>query len=215
MNDHLRAARRAQSRPIVSPTGIFLVSHVVPAFSYVFLSLTRIPFNVLAIVTLLFSVGNFFIVKNISGYQMLGLKWAYDCRSLGIAVSSRPEPFVPVLGQSNFFWMGIFVFNAFWVVCFFVSLAGPLSKSAISGVAFLLELANLVCFAKAHRESKQRTGQAVLSSMRDGIHFEEVPEGAGAPPRQPPKPALEKVAATSIELPPPLTGGDGSDDGIF
>jgi hypothetical protein len=39
----------------------------------------------------------------------------------------------------------------------------------------LLELANHVCFARADRESKQRTEPAMLNSIKKGVH-EQVPE---------------------------------------
>jgi hypothetical protein len=227
MNDRPFAGR-VTSRPLLNPSAIFTVSNFLPAFLYLLLSFTGVSSNILAFIVIILSFTNFFILKNISGYQLLGLKWSYNFQSCGISVFSRPEPFVPNLSQSNFFWIGLFFINGFWIVCFFVNISTSMAKSAISAISFAFEFTNLIFFGKAHRESKQQIGLAVLASINDGIHFEQVPEQTApllttasekvAPASielPPPLTATEKVVTPSIELPPPLTEPEFPDDEIF
>jgi hypothetical protein len=216
MDEQFVIAHRSQRRPVISPTGIYLVSKCVPFLTFLLLSSLSASPPLLAFPTIILSVLNFFVMKNISGYQMLGLRWSLDLPGWSLGVVSRPEPFVPLLNQSNLFWLG-FVFSiAIWTICFFVNLFGPFPRRAsISGSSCLLEAVNFICFAKSHRKSKHRTEAAVLNSLKDGVHFDLVPDteeekAEGEVPRQDDSPG-----AASVNLPPPLAPAEVPEDEIY
>jgi hypothetical protein len=216
MDEQFIIAHRSQHRPVISPTGIYLISKSLPFVAFLLLNSLSAPPLLLTFTTVFLSLLNFFVMKNISGYQILGLKWSINLPGRSLAVLSRPEPFVPLLNQSNLFWLG-FVFSiAAWTVCFFVNLFGPFPRKAgISGSSCLLEAVNFVCFAKSHRESKHRTEAAVLNSLKDGVHFDLVPENEEEKAEDEVPPRDDSPAATSVDLPPPLAAAEVPEDKIY
>jgi hypothetical protein len=165
--------------------------------------------QLLTFATLLLSVVNFFVMKHISGYQLLGLRWLVSLPGCSLSVLSRPEPFVPLLSQSNLFWLGFICSIAVWFVCFVVNVLGPFfQKVAVSGTSCLLETVNLICFAKSHRESKHRTEVAVLNSLKDGVHFDLVPDNDDEKVDENVTRQDDNPATASVALPPPLAPED-------
>jgi hypothetical protein len=211
------AGPRPTYRAIFTPISIYVSTKLLPLICYFVLITAGVESSLLGIIIVLTLLLEFFVMKNISGLQLLGLKWFLDIHTHSIAIFSRPEPFIPAIGDSNFFWVCGFFSVAFWFVCFLIEFfQSRLGRSGIAFIAAALNSLNLACFIQAHRISKSQLEAAVLNSMRDGVSFDLVPEQElEAREKDPVIPAAPDRPSTAVDLPPPLASPDQEDDDII
>ncbi|OHT12429.1 hypothetical protein TRFO_17691 [Tritrichomonas foetus] len=209
-------------KPFIQPTAFCLVARLLPIAAYLLLWIFQAEKTISTVVTLLFSVIEFVAIKNISGLQLVGLNWSIDFKSFKFTYYSKPEPFVPVLSQSNFFWMSFFGVLIVWGYFFIHDIfTAPASEMIGSFFGLFLEILNFMCFTRAHGLAKSAAEKAVLSSIQEGVQFELVPDDDDNPiennntnyylaPTNSTNTQTERKTrniseeATAVTLPPPL-----------
>lgn len=214
-------------KSFLSPVSICFLIKLLPVLSYFFLSILRIEDSVVAVITLIFLFVEFVFIKYIGGFNLVGLKWSIDLSSFGFQWYSKPESFVPLQSNTNFFWMSFFTFLVIWLICFFIAFFSFTKiKAVISLVGFICEGVNLYMFSKALNYSKKQVEKAALDSMQVEVHFDLVPENdleandkvqinddqnkSGSYSMQ--KKTSKVLDTTSVELPPPLMPANTSEN---
>lgn len=206
-------------KSFLSPVSVCFIMKNLPFISYFFLSLLGVEDSVISVITLIFLFIEFMFIKYVSGFNLVGLKWSIDLSSMSFRWYSKPEPFVPILSNTNFFWMSFFIFLVIWLICFFIAFFTSTKIKAITSLTgFICEGVNFYMFSKAHNYAKKQVEKAVLNSIQDDVHFDFVPETdleinykENTTNNQQknesyflPKKTSKVLDTTSVELPPPL-----------
>lgn len=164
-------------KSLISPAAYCSLVKLLPFLSYFILSLLHVEDSVVAVITLILVFIEFVFIKYVSGINLVGLKWSIDFSSLSFQWYSKPEPFIPSISDTNFFWMSFFTFLIIWLICFFIAFYSSTKIKAITSlISFICEGVNLYMFSKAHNCAKKQVEKAVLNSIQEEVHFDLVPE---------------------------------------
>lgn len=149
-----------ETRSSVLSVFIYVILRVISLFIFLAVALfIKDPRLVLAIV-----IGNrlviFFVNKNFSGLQLVGLKWEllFTPNEKGnfLEYYIRPDLSIPNSCQSYTFWLGFFVSMIFWTcMSIFLVIFFEFSKSLASFLSCLLDVLNFYFFAQALAHQKQ------------------------------------------------------------
>lgn len=124
-------------------------------FSYLFFNLVIGDDILLFILVTLLSAFDFYMVKNISGRLMIGMRWWSDLDSQGKEqwnFESHETTFQPQSGHSSIFWTSLGVSVLFWgFFCFLNILSLKIYWLLVTGIAFSLAGINLWAFFKCSR----------------------------------------------------------------
>lgn len=197
---------------LIDPVGLYIMAKNIPYLFYLLLSIIDAPTNLQVILIGICLVAEFYITQNISGLQLVGLKWTFNLSTLRIEKYSKPEPFVPNSRHSSIFWSQFFISCAIWIIIFCITMfISSLANSIICLIAFALEVFNLNMFMSAQQESKQKIEANLLSSMKDdNVQFEFVPDDENViesheeTPQQLDNSSKRIDPIHSIPLPPPI-----------
>lgn len=165
--------------PCIHPITLFIILKILPIillFVQIFIHINNGTSSIILILLLLIE---FWMTKNVSGLQLVGLKWEVDItKCLKFSYFSKPDPFVPKVSSSNTFWMSHFAFLIIWVISIVIFFITHVYKYVPIGViGALLNTINLKMFLKANDKHKLDSEQAALAILKDNdVHFNLVKE---------------------------------------
>ena len=122
----------------------------------------------LFIIIVLFSAVDFWIVKNISGRILVGLRWFHEVQDDGSSkwlYLSKPENSLPAIipSESYLFWMAVYVTPIFWVI---MSIMNMMSAYLIVAmVPLVLTSANLIGYWKCQADSNQKIASFLIQRL--------------------------------------------------
>jgi hypothetical protein len=156
---------------------LYMFTKLAALSTFALLCLLALKGVTISVVSVVLLFVDFWFTQNIHGLQLVGLRWWYEFGS-GFQYYSKPDPFVPLIGASNIFWMGFFVFTVIWIFTFVVSIFTSGFLIALNALlAVALQILNLSMFMRAHRTAKAVAERAALNILQgESINFELVRE---------------------------------------
>jgi hypothetical protein len=150
----------------------------VPFFAYYVISAFLKDANVSVTLFFLAQILEFWIVKNRSGWHLIGLTWFIEPDDTGSIVqfAAKPAPFVPSFSLSNAFWIGYFTSLLLWGAIIFIDLVQRrLLLLMLSLIGFGFQAMNLIIFMKAHSATQKEAALIARTGiMDDSIRFAKV-----------------------------------------
>ena len=124
------------------------------------LGLCKMPPEIPITFILISGMVEFWFTKNVSGLQLVGMRWSHEIGDNGephLFFYVRPDPYVSEQQDSNAFYFGLVSASLVWFVFFTLSILFFKAISlAISLIIFSLEIFNLICFFKCSQISIQQ-----------------------------------------------------------
>lgn len=129
--------------------------------------------NVVLVLFVCAAALEFWVVKGVFAWEMIGIMWVVEPDSSGGLVQyvSRPAPFVPFLALANFFWIGASVSLGLWLI---LLVAGPFVATRrmlhflLALIGFAGQLVNMMLLKKGHDQVQKETADIARSAMVDG-----------------------------------------------
>lgn len=152
---------------------IYIAAQSIPLIAYFFFHIFKLNILSALLLMICFLVISFWIIQNISGYQLVGLRWNISLAK-GFVFFSKPIPFVPRQIDSSIFWLGFFVYMFFWIIALIISLfiTTPLF-SLVCVFGFLSQLINLMMFMRSYKLAKRQSEHETLEILQDEeVNFE-------------------------------------------
>lgn len=161
----------------INPVVLYAITKAIPYLVHLFLCATKMTSFNIFVVTVLLLIGDYWFNQNIHGLQLVGLRWWIEIGH-GFNYYSKPDPFVPLVSNSNAFWLGFFISIFVWIITAVVTLfTHGLFISVIAVIGAILSCINLYMFVKAHKQAKIDAEHACLTMLQDeNINFELVKE---------------------------------------
>jgi hypothetical protein len=152
----------------------FILSKVITAALFLLSTLfSRFP-SLCLILVLPPAVIEFWICKNCSGLELVGMRWSHEIVANSASAwvfYVRKDPYVPNQAHATVFWSGLFGSSIVWFGFFLGSIVSHWFQAVLCGLVFALELTNTFCFLKCHSVSRKQA-EAVARSVMLGESFE-------------------------------------------
>lgn len=165
-----RAPSANEPRPSV---GLYLFVKLAPFLTYLLCGNFVGDSNVVLVLFLVAAALEFWVVKGVCAWEMIGITWVVEPDNDGGIVKyvSKPAPFVPFLAIANLFWIGASVSVVFWLI---ILVAGPIvaTRRLLHFILALLGLSaqviNAVLLKNGHDQAQKETADIARSAMVDG-----------------------------------------------
>jgi hypothetical protein len=128
---------------------------------------SRFP-SLLLVLVLTPAIIEFWICKNSSGLDLVGMRWSHEIVQNSAAAwvfYVRKDPYVPYQADATGFWSGLFVSSITWFGFFIWSLFGRWFQTVLCGLVLGLELTNTACFLRCHSVSRRQAADVARSMM--------------------------------------------------
>ncbi|KAK6915700.1 Golgi apparatus membrane protein TVP23-like [Dillenia turbinata] len=128
-------------------------------------------FVIVFVVTVLLSALDFWVVKNVSGRILVGLRWWNEINDLGESVWRFESLDQESLARMNkkdswLFWWTLYLTAAIWVALAIVSLIKfQADYLLVVGVCLTLSVANIIGFTKCRKDAKQKIQQFATQTI--------------------------------------------------
>ncbi|XP_050273755.1 Golgi apparatus membrane protein-like protein ECHIDNA [Quercus robur] len=122
-------------------------------------------FVIIFVVTVLLAALDFWVVKNVSGRILVGLRWWNEINDLGESVWKFESLDQESLARMNkkdswLFWWTLYLTAALWIVLAIFSLIRlQADYLLVIGVCLTLSIANIIGFTKCRKDAKQKIQQ--------------------------------------------------------
>nr|POF08097.1 golgi apparatus membrane protein-like protein echidna [Quercus suber] len=132
---------------------------------YILSALFVSNFVIIFVVTVLLAALDFWVVKNVSGRILVGLRWWNEINDLGESVWKFESLDQESLARMNkkdswLFWWTLYLTAALWIVLAIFSLIRlQADYLLVIGVCLTLSIANIIGFTKCRKDAKQKIQQ--------------------------------------------------------
>lgn len=152
-----------------NPVVFYLVTKALPFAVDLILSFSKFDSFTSIVLSICLNIVEMWLVKNIYGVNLIGLRWWIDRE--GLKYYLKPDPFVPIVYQSNVFWIGLFISVILYFIfsiCFLNSM-----YLLIFLIADVFQIYNLVMFIYSYKKAKKSSDANLLTVLQDeDINFE-------------------------------------------
>lgn len=147
---------------------IYISVRIAPVVVFLMSSFLKPPILLFIFIAAL--IGEFWVVKSISGMQLIGLRWYLDKKAgqKAFAFYSKPDPYIPNVIDSNIFWSLFFVCLFGWSITAIVEIfILSYFKAFLASIAIAFHILNLSMYSKARNMAKKAIQKSVLDALQE------------------------------------------------